>query len=210
MNRIPVIGIAGCSGSGKTTLAEALVRKTGGVHFRLDRYYRDLGHLGYEERCLVNFDQPDAVDSDLLIAHVSLLASGHSVRQPRYDFATHTRLPDLENFQARRLLFVDGIFALHYDGLRRLYDLAIYVDTPDEVCYRRRLARDVAERGRTAESVAAHYAESVRPMAEKYVRPSAAYADLIVNGTACLDSSVEAVLTALADQGTLNLINAGR
>ena len=204
-----VIGIAGCSGSGKTTLAEELAREMEGTHFHLDDYYRDLRHLTYEERCRQNFDHPDIIESDLLIAHVGRIASGHSIRQPQYDFANHTRLPGVQkHLEAHRLLIVDGIFALHYKGLRALYDLSIYVDAPDDVCYQRRVARDIRERGRTEESVAAHYAETVRPMAERYVRPSAVHADLVVKGTESLDWSVEAVFSALRKQGMLDLINA--
>jgi uridine kinase len=204
-----ILGIAGCSGSGKTTLAEELAREMEGTHFHLDNYYRDLSHLTYEERCCQNFDHPDILESDLLIAHISRLAHGHNIHQPVYDFTTHTRIPGKQHHvEAHRLLIVDGIFALHYEGLRALYDLSIYVDTPDDVCYRRRLARDIRERGRTADSVARHYAESVRPMAEKYVRPSAKHADLIVKGTESLDWSVEAVFSSLNKRGILDLINA--
>lgn len=209
MRKPVVIGIAGCSGSGKTTLAEELAREMEGTHFFLDHYYRDLSHLSYEERCRQNFDHPDIIESDLLISHVKRLAGGHAIRQPRYDFATHTRVAGmLKHVEAHRLLIVDGIFALHDEGLRALYDLSIYIDTPDDVCYQRRLARDVRERGRTAESVAKHYGDTVRPMAEQYVRPSAGYADLIVTGTGSLDWSVEAVLGALRERGALELINA--
>lgn len=206
-----IICVAGCSGSGKTTLAEELAREMEGMHFHLDHYYRDLSHLTYEERCRQNFDHPDIIESDLLIAHVSRLASGHAIRQPQYDFANHTRFTGVDkHFEAHRLLIVDGIFALHYEGLRALYDLSIYVDTPDDVCYQRRLARDIRERGRTAESVARHYAETVRPMAEQYVRPSAAYADVVVKGTESLDWSVESVFAAMSKQGIRDLIDAGR
>lgn len=204
-----IIGIAGCSGSGKTTLAEELAREMEGTHLHLDDYYRDLSHLTHEERCRQNFDHPDLIESDLLIAHVSRLAGGHAIRQPQYDFANYTRLAGVQkHLEAHRLLILDGIFALHYEGLRALYDLNIYVDAPDDVCYQRRLARDIRERGRTAESVARHYAETVRPMAEQYVRPSAAHADLMVKGTESLDWSVEAVFAALRKQGALDLINA--
>lgn len=207
MSKPVIIGIAGGSGSGKTALAEELAREMEGTHFHLDHYYRDLSHLTYEERRRQNFDHPDVIESDLLIAHVGRLARGHSIRQPQYDFANHIRLQGVQKLiEAHRLLIIDGIFALHYKGLRELYDLSIYVDTPDDVCYQRRLARDIRERGRSAESVAKHYADTVRPMAELYVRPSAIHADLIVKGTESLDWSVEAVLSALSDQGMLDLI----
>jgi uridine kinase len=106
------------------------------------------------------------------------------------------------------LLIIDGIFALYYEGLRELYDFSVYVDVPDAICYERRLRRDVSERGRTEESVAAHYAETVRPMAEKYVRPSAKFADLIVDGTASLDWSVEQILASLKERGLMELLSA--
>lgn len=206
-----VIGVAGCSGSGKTTLAEELAREMEGTHFYIDHYYLDMSHLTHEERCRQNFDHPDVIESELLIAHVRRLAGGHVIRQPQYDFANHTRFAGMyKHVEAPRLLIVDGIFALHYEGLRSLYDLSIYVDTPDEVCYQRRLARDVRERGRTPDSVARHYTETVRPMAEQYVRPSAVHADLVVKGTESLDWSVETIFAALGARSLLELINAER
>jgi uridine kinase len=209
VNSPVILGIAGCSGSGKTTLAEELARELEGTHFHLDHYYRDLSHLSYEERCRRNFDHPDELESDLLIAHVGRLAEGHAIHHPLYDFANHTRIPgQTRRLEVDHLLIIDGIFALYYEGLRALYDFSVYVDTPDRVCYQRRLARDIQLRGRKAESVAAHYAETVRPMAEEYVRPSARYADLAVDGTSSLDWSVEQVMTSLRRRGLLEMLNA--
>jgi uridine kinase len=199
-----VIGIAGCSGSGKTSLAQELARELEGTHFHLDHYYRDLSALSYEERCRQNFDHPDSLESALLIADVRQLASGNSIRRPQYDFATHTRIiGESVSVYEPHFLVVDGIFALHYAALRRLYHLSVYVDTPDDVCYQRRLARDVQGRGRSPESVEKHYAETVRPMAEEFVRPSAQYADLVVDGTASFDWSVEQVLGTLRQKQLL-------
>lgn len=193
-----VIGIAGCSGSGKTSLSQELARELEGTHFHLDHYYLDLSHLSYEDRCRENFDHPYSLESDLLVEHIRELASGHSIARPQYDFANHTRIPGASvSVYEPHFLVVDGILALHYEALRRLYHLSVYVDTPDEICYQRRLARDVHDRGRTPESVANHYAETVRPMAEEFVRPSAKYADLIVDGTSSFDWSVEQVLNGL-------------
>lgn len=208
MTKPVILGIAGCSGSGKTTLAEELARELEGTHFHLDHYYRDLSHLSYEDRCRQNFDHPDILESDLLIEHVGQLAKGNTIYHPQYDFANHTRIAGAaKRLEVNHLLVIDGIFALHYEQLRSLYDLSAYVDTPDEVCYQRRMRRDVCDRGRTKESVAAHYAETVRPMAEKYVRPSAKYADLVVDGTESLDWSVEQVLTLLKERGLLELLS---
>jgi uridine kinase len=209
VNSPVVLGLAGCSGSGKTTLAEELARELEGTHFHIDSYYRDLGHLSYEERCRQNFDHPDLLESDLLIAHIRMLADGEAINHPLYDFVSHTRVRgQTKRLEVDHLLIIDGIFALHYKGLRALYDLSIYVDTPDQVCYQRRLTRDVRDRGRTPESVATHYADSVRPMAEEYVRPSAQNADLVVDGTASLDWSVEQVMAALKKRGLLKILSA--
>lgn len=198
-----VIGVGGCSGSGKTTLARELARELQGFHFQMDHYYRDLGHLSYEERCHQNFDDPGLIESELLVEQLRQLANGQAIDQPRYDFATHTRRVGVcERVEPVPCVVVDGIFALHFPGLRALYDLSVYVEAPDEVCFARRLARDVRERGRTEASVAEHYAATVRPMAELYVRPSAAHAMLTVHGTESLDWSVETVLGALRTQGT--------
>lgn len=203
-----ILGVAGCSGSGKTTLAQELARELEGAHFHLDHYYHDLSHLTFAERCGRNFDHPDALEFDLLLSHLRALAAGRSIKRPVYDFATHTRrLGVTEPVTERHLVVVDGILALHYERLRPLYQLAIYVDAPDEVCYQRRLARDVRERGRTPESAAVHYAETVRPMAERYVRPSAKFAHVIADGTSSLDWSVEQVLSALHRRAELPVRN---
>ncbi len=193
-----LIAIAGASGSGKTKLAEELARELEGTHFHLDHYYRDLSHLSAEERAGQNFDHPDAIDHELLLAHLRALANGQPVEQPCYDFARHTRVPgQTVRVREPHALLIDGIFALHWPAVRALSALKVYVDTPDAICYERRLRRDVRERGRTPEGVAAHYAATVRPMAERFVRPSSRWADLVVDGTASLDWSVEQVLAAL-------------
>jgi uridine kinase len=203
-----IVGVAGCSGSGKTSLAEELARELEGTHFHIDHYYRDLSQLSYEERCQQNFDHPDQLESDLLIDHVGQLARGEVIYHPQYDFAKHTRTVGMTTrLEVDHLLVIDGIFALHYEGLRSFYDLSIYVDAPDNICYERRLRRDCRDRGRTKEAVAEHYADTVRTMAEKYVRPSAQFADLVVDGTESLDWSIEQVLTTLKERGLLELLS---
>ena len=203
-----VIGIAGCSGSGKTTLALELAREFRGTHFPLDHYYRDLGHLVFDQRSKQDFDHPDTLESELIALHVAELAAGRGIDRPVYDFATHTRIHhQTEHIAPGRLVLVDGIFALHYDALRPLYNLRVYVDAPDDLCYQRRLARDVRERGRTPECVAAQYTSTVRPMAERFVRPSAKYADTIVDGTTSLDWSVEQVLAQLRGRNLMSRID---
>ena len=193
-----LIAVAGASGSGKTTLAEELARELEGTHFHLDHYYRDLSHLPPEQRAEQNFDHPDQMEHELLLEHLTLLAEGRGIERPSYDFAQHTRVPHhTEYLREPHVLLLDGIFALHWPEIRALLSLAVYVDTPDALCYERRLRRDVRERGRAPEQVAAHYAATVRPMAERFVRPTAQWADLVVDGTSALDWSIEQVLAAL-------------
>lgn len=199
-----VIGIAGCSGSGKSTLAAELTRMLGGIHFSLDHYYRDLSHLPLCERARQNFDDPAMLESPLLAAQVAMLARGESIDRPIYDFATHTRVTDrTERVTAGAFLIVEGLFSLYYEELLPLYQLRVYIDTPDPLCYERRLKRDTEERGRTAESVKEQYDATVRPSSLHFVRPSATHADVQLDGGDHLDWKVECVLNALRTKGLL-------
>ena len=199
-----VLGIAGCSGSGKTTLAAELARTLDGLHFPLDHYYRDLAHLPFAERVRQNFDDPALIDSPLLAAHVAALARGETIERPVYDFATHSRVPgQTEAVRAARCLIVEGLFTLLYAELLPLYHLRIYIDTPDTVCFERRMRRDVQERGRSTESVLRQYETTVRPAAVHCIRPSAAHAELVLDGTGALDWKVERVLNELRDRGLM-------
>ncbi len=197
-----LLSVGGASGSGKTTLAEELARELEGTHFHMDHYYRDGAHLPPDKRAQQNFDHPDQIEHELLLAHLRALLAGQSIDRPSYDFTTHTRVPACEERAIERIrephaIILDGIFALHWPQVRALTGLCVYVDTPDPLCYERRLRRDVHERGRSPEEVAAHYAATVRPMAERFVRPSARWADVVVDGASSLDWSVEQVLAAL-------------
>ena len=201
-----VIGIAGASGSGKTTLAVELARELDGIHFPLDNYYRDLSHLPLAERAQQNFDDPDLIESVLLAEHVAALSRNRTIERPIYDFATYIRIREKsEAVHARAFLLVEGLFALYYPELLSLYQFRVYVDTPDDVCFERRLRRDMVERGRTAESVKLQYEKTVRPTSERYVRPSARHSDLTVDGTASLDWKVEQVLAAMRTRGLLRM-----
>jgi uridine kinase len=199
-----VLGIAGCSGSGKTTLADELTRTLGGLRFHLDDYYLDLAHLPLAERVKKNFDDPAMIEIDLLAAHIGALARGEPIERPVYDFATYTRIPNrTETVRACSYLIVDGIFALHYSELLPHYQLSVYIDAPEELCFARRLKRDMTERGRTEQSVRAQYEATVRPSSKKYVRPSAANADLVVDGSGALDWKVEQVMAEMRKRGLL-------
>lgn len=201
-----VVAIAGCSGSGKTTLAAELAHTLGGVHFHFDNYYCDLSHLPIAERAHQNFDDPALIESPLLIADIATLALGNPIERPLYDFATYIRIPgETETVTPGPFLIVEGLFALYYPELLPLYQLRIYVDTPDELCFERRLKRDMEQRGRTPESVRRQYDLTVRPASIAYVRPSAVNADFTVDGTGALDWKVERVL---AEMRTRNLLRA--
>jgi uridine kinase len=198
------IGIAGCSGSGKTTLAAELARTLGGIHFHLDNYYRDLSHLPISERLRQNFDDPELIESALLARHVASLARGEAIDRPLYDFSTHTRVEGrTERVAPGAFLIVEGLFALHYPELLPIYQLRVYIDTPDPLCFERRMKRDVEQRGRTPESVRAQYERTVRPASSAFVRPSATHADLVIDGTGVLDWKIERVVTELRDRGLL-------
>jgi len=199
-----VLAIAGCSGSGKTTLAAELARALGGVHFHFDNYYRDLSHISLAERALRNFDNPALIESPLLIAHVASLAQGNPIERPLYDFSTYIRIPgQTETFRPGPFVLVEGLFALYYPELLPLYQLRVYIDTPDDLCFERRLKRDMQERGRTPESVRRQYEATVRPASLAFVRPSAVHADLTIDGTGALDWKVERVMNEMSTRGLL-------
>lgn len=199
-----VVGIAGCSGSGKTTLASELARLMRGLRFHLDDYYLDLSDIPLAERVEKNFDDPALIEIPLLAGHVAALARGESIERPIYDFGTYTRVRGrTQHVSAGPFLIVEGNFALHYPELFPYYHLRVYIDSPEELCFERRLKRDIEERGRTPESVRYQYEYRVRPSSVAYVRPSAAHADLIVDGTGALDWKVERVMTELRKRGLL-------
>jgi len=178
-----VVGIAGGSGSGKTTVVAEIVRAIGADRVTVlhqDAYYRDNSHLSAEERARLNYDHPDAFDTPLLVQHIEALRRGEAVESPVYDFAAHARLLETEHKPARAVIVVEGILILYEPELRQLMDIRIFVDTDADVRLIRRLQRDVAERGRTVESVIRQYVATVRPMHLEFVQPSMRYADVII------------------------------
>ena len=199
-----MLAVAGASGSGKTTLADELARTLGGIHFSLDSYYRDLGHLAWEERTKANFDDPGMMETPLLAGHVAELAAGRAIARPVYDFAAYTSVPGAsERVEPGEVVVVEGLFALNYPELRPYYHLSVFVDTPDDVCYARRMKRDVEERGRDPESIRKQYEATVRPCGLAFVRPLAEIADMVVDGTDPLDFKVEQIVRTLRRRGLL-------
>jgi len=178
-----VIGVAGGTGSGKSTIAQRIVEAVPSEHLAVlehDAYYRDLSHLPPEQRNRVNFDHPDALETSLLVEHLTLLRSGQPIGAPVYDFSTHTRSSAPRRVEPRPLLLVEGILVLADARLRELFDLKIFVDTDADVRVFRRLSRDIVERGRSFESVRDQYYATVRPMHLLFVEPSKRWADVIV------------------------------
>ena len=178
-----VIGVAGGSGSGKTTVVRRIVDSLGPEQVTLldhDRYYRDRNDLRLEERAALNYDHPDALETDLMVQHVRALKSGKPVNVPQYDFTRHARLSETETFQPRRALIVEGILVFTDAALRDLMDIKVFVDTDSDTRFIRRLQRDVAERGRTMDSVIDRYQNTVEADALEFVEPSKRYADVII------------------------------
>lgn len=177
------IGVAGGSSSGKTTISARLVELTGEDHLsriELDSYYLDRTDEPLEERRLANYDHPDAFDWALLNDHLAALANGASVQVPIYDYTDHNRSGETRTVTPNRIVVVDGILVLYDRALRDRFDLKIFVDTAADVRLIRRLERDVAERGRTVESVIEQYLTTVKPAHERFIEPSKRYADVII------------------------------
>jgi uridine kinase len=178
-----VIGVAGGSGSGKTTVAGSILRRVSAdriAYVPHDAYYRDFTHLAREQLNLLNWDHPDALDTDLMIAHVQRLKSGQPVELPVYDFTHYCRTEQTVHLDPQPVILVEGILIFADARLRRLFDVKIFVDTDADLRFIRRIQRDIAERGRTVESVIHQYLTTVRPMHLEFVEPSKRYADVII------------------------------
>src|SRR2546421_9118333 len=178
-----IIGISGGTGSGKTTVANRILETVSAdevVFIQQDLYYRDLKDMPLDYRNAANFDHPDAVDNELLINHLKKLNSGESVELPIYDFRTHSRLPATTRVEPKPIVIVEGILIFAEPRLLEQMDVKVFVDTPDDIRFIRRLRRDIAERGRTVDSVIEQYMATVRPMHMQFVEPSKRFADVII------------------------------
>ena len=184
MNDVLVIGIAGGTGSGKTTLTERIAQELGNdvTVITHDRYYRAHHELTYEERTKLNYDHPDAFETELLVEHLAALRKGKAVEVPVYDFPTYDRTDATTTVYPSRVIIVEGIVIFASPELREQMDLKVFVDVDADVRILRRLVRDVRERGRSVESVVNQYLETVKPMHEQFVEPFKYSADILVPG----------------------------
>ena len=182
MENILVIGIAGGSGSGKTTLMNRIVERFEDNITVLshDSYYKRHDDMTYEERCQLNYDEPAALETELMVRHLDLLRSGRAIDCPVYDFTVHNRSSETTRVEPRKVIIVEGILIFEDEALRELMDIRIFVDTDADIRLCRRVKRDVNKRGRSLESVLTQYQQTVKPMYEKYVEPSKKYAHILV------------------------------
>ena len=182
MENILVLGIAGGSGSGKTTLMNNIVsRFTEDITvLSHDSYYRRHDDMTYEERCQLNYDEPAALETELMVRHLDSLRNGEAIDCPVYDFTVHNRSDATQRIEPSRIIIVEGILIFENEALRDLMDIRIFVDTDADIRLCRRVKRDVNKRGRSLESVLTQYQQTVKPMYEKYVEPSKKYAHILV------------------------------
>lgn len=185
-----VVGMAGGTASGKTTLAHKVAVRTGATLITHDRYYRSADEY-------TNFDHPDSLETDRLIEDLDRLRAGLPAELPVYDFATHSRRPETERVEPCPLVVVEGILVLSSPQLRARFDLAVFVEASADVRLIRRVRRDMAERGRTLDSVLAQYMATVRPMHNRFVQPAAAHAGLVLDGEGSIDAEVERLVRRL-------------
>ena len=207
MEKILVIGIAGGTGSGKTTLMKNLIARFGDVVTVLshDNYYRRHDELTYEERSALNYDEPAAMETELMVRHLDALRHWQEIDCPVYDFTVHNRSDETIRVVPRKVIIVEGILIFADEALRDLMDIRIFVDTDADVRLCRRIKRDVNKRGRSLESVLTQYQTTVKPMHEKYVEPSKKYADLVVpeggKNFVALDMIIDRIQRHLSEQG---------
>lgn len=202
MDRPLVLGVAGGTASGKTTMANRVLDLVGGAQVAYlphDAYYKHQPHLSFEERTQVNYDHPNSLETELLIAHVRLLLAGKPAERPIYDFKNHLRTQETHPVVPCPVILVDGILIYTDPVLRDLMDIKLYVDTDSDLRFIRRMLRDVRERGRTLESVIEQYLLTVRPMHMQFVEPSKRYADVIIPEGGMNQVAIDMVVSRLRE-----------
>jgi uridine kinase len=178
-----IIGVAGGTASGKTTFVNEVMSglSTEGLGLiAQDAYYKDNSHLTFDQRCLLNYDHPEAIDFDLMVEQIKALKAGASIDQPVYDYKIHNRTTETLPITPKAVFIIEGILVLHHKALRDLMDLKIFVDAPGDQRLMRRMKRDMAERGRDLDEVMQRYSQTLKPMHDAYIEPSKAHADIVV------------------------------
>ena len=202
-----IVGIAGGSGSGKSTVARNVAAVLGGVgatvaFVDMDAYYVNLVHLSYEERRLVNWDHPDALEWELFVSQLGALARGESIEKPKYDFVQHLRARETVAVRAAPVVIVDGILLFVDDRVRQLCDIKVFVDTDADIRLIRRLQRDLVERGRPLDEIIDQYLTTVRPMHLEFVEPSKRYADVIVPRGGHDETAIEMIVATIRSRAS--------
>jgi uridine kinase len=195
-----LILVAGGSASGKSTVVSEIVHKAGlddVLIIRHDDYYKDQSNVAFEKRLDVNYDHPDALDSDLLQDHLSQLLMGNSIEKPLYDFVSYTRKKETEVVSPKKVIIVEGILILSDSLIRKLSNLNVYVELDDDTRFIRRMMRDLNERGRSIESIVSHYQNTVKPMFYKYVKPSKRHAHVIIPNDDKHDIAVDLIASKI-------------
>lgn len=193
-----LIGIAGGTGSGKTSIANYLLKKFGSdqlIVIEQDSYYKNNSALSIDERNQQNFDHPDAIDIELFNKQLVSLLGGKSVEIPIYDFSIHNRRNQRQFVKPCRIIVIEGILTLYFESLRKLMNIKVFVDTPDNIRFKRRLSRDVKERGRTIKSVTNQYEKTVKPMYNQFVKPSRDLADIIITDGVQNKEAIDALMS---------------
>ena len=193
-----LIGIAGGTGSGKTSIANYLLKKFGSdqlIVIEQDSYYKNNSALSIDERNQQNFDHPDAIDIELFNKQLVSLLGGKSVEIPIYDFSIHNRRNQRQFVKPCKIIVIEGILTLYFQSLRKLMNIKVFVDTPDNIRFKRRLSRDVKERGRTIKSVTNQYEKTVKPMYDQFVKPSRDLADIIITDGVQNKEAIDALMS---------------
>jgi uridine kinase len=198
-----IIGICGGTGSGKTTLARKIIESVGRENVILveqDSYYRNLADMPLDERRQANFDHLDAFDNGMLVGHLKRLKQGQSIEMPIYDYKKHVRSKEFEHLEPKPVVILEGILIFAEPRILELLEVRVFVDTPDDLRFIRRMQRDISERERTVESVVAQYFATVRPMHHEFVEPSKRYADIIIPERANTDIGIDFICTKIREE----------
>jgi len=195
-----LILVAGGSASGKSTVVSEIVSKAGledVLIIRHDDYYKDQSNIPFEKRLNINYDHPDSLDSDLLQQHLNHLLNGQSIEKPLYDFVSYTRKIETEVVSPKKVMIVEGILILNDTNIRKLSHLNVYVELDDDTRFIRRMMRDLNERGRSIDSIVAHYQNTVKPMFYKFVKPSKRHAHVIIPNDDKHDIAVDLIASKI-------------